>query len=120
MSIEENLTRAIYAHTKWKKLLKTAIETGECNIDVDTASKKDACGFGKWLYTDNDARNSPHYSTVEQLHAQFHISAGRILALALSGKKDEARREMDLDSNSSFVETSTRLVNELGKWKLGK
>ena len=120
MSIEENLTRAINAHSRWKKLLKTAIESGECSIDVETTSKKDACGFGKWLYTDEEAKMSPHYAIVEQLHAQFHHSAGEILALALSGRQDEARSQMDLDSHSSFVATSTRLVNEFGKWKRGK
>lgn len=90
MSIEENLTRAINAHSRWKKLLKTAIENGECSIDVETTSKKDACGYGKWLYTDEEAKKSPRYATVEQLHAQFHHSAGEILALALSGRTRHA------------------------------
>lgn len=113
---QQQISAAIGAHGQWKARLKTAIAQGSSDVTAATASRDDACAFGKWLLTDASAevKASPHYASSRALHAQFHKEAGAVLGLALAGQKAEADAKMAIDSN--FAHASAALTREMTAW----
>ncbi len=114
----ENISNAIAAHGAWKERLVGAIESGTSDFDPDVVKQPDKCEFGKWLYGDDisaDAKSSDFYQKSVDLHAQFHVEAGRVLSLALQGNKDEAEKLIGPDS--AFTEISSTLTDLLNEWK---
>ena len=57
----------------------------------------------------------PYYKKVRKMHAQFHIVAGKVMAEALLGSKQEAKYMMA--DGSEYAMLSTKLINELRFWK---
>jgi hypothetical protein len=112
----EQVRAAIGAHGAWKLKLKTAITTGIFPTDPAKAGCDDQCDFGRWLYSanlDEPTRSGKPYQVVKRLHAEFHICAGRVLALALSGKAAEATALFE----GEYDERSATLVRALTKWR---
>jgi methyl-accepting chemotaxis protein len=73
------------------------------------------CEFGKWLYgLDVIEKAHPRAIRIKALHADFHREAGRVLAMALAGKKKDA--EATLAPTSAFAKTSGALALELNGW----
>ena len=116
-AIAQQITSAIAAHAHWKARLRSAIATGKSDFDVETVRRDDRCDFGTWLHVSIAApdRAGPHYTTVRDLHAKFHVEASRILGLALAGRQSEA--EAAMESGGEFVRLSTKLTSELVRWR---
>lgn len=113
--LKESIQAAILAHGMWKSHLAMAIGSGQSKFAVADAKKDDGCQFGKWLLGDPALKRSPRFAEVRALHASFHQEAAKVLALALEGKKDEARAAMA--SGSGFETTSSSLTKLLLTWK---
>ena len=115
----ENISKAISAHGAWKERLINAIASGTSDFDPDVVKQPDKCEFGKWLYGDDistDAKGSDYYNKSVELHARFHIEAGKVLSLALQGNKAEAEKLIGPDSE--FTKLSTTLTDLLNEWKV--
>jgi len=114
----ENIDKAIAAHGAWKDRLTATIASGTSDFDPTVVKLPDKCEFGKWLYGDDipaAAKDNDYYSQSVDLHAKFHIEAGKILAFALEGNKSEAEGLMTDDSE--FIKLSSTLTNLLNEWK---
>jgi hypothetical protein len=108
---------AVGAHGMWKARLQSAISTGKSDFDAANVAKDDKCDFGKWLHggVSGAARSSASYNAVKAEHARFHAEAARVLSLALSGKRDEAKNAMA--AGSAFAKISADLTREMMDWK---
>jgi hypothetical protein len=117
MSFSEEISQAISAHGRWKQKLRTAIEEGECESTPEKVSKDNNCSFGKWLHEriNPEAKNSPYYTEIVYLHAEFHKEAGAILKFALAGDKEEA--EIRIKLGSKFSKTSSLLTSKMKEWQ---
>lgn len=91
---QRQIRDAIGAHGAWKARLVDAIAKGTCPLTVAQAQADDACAFGKWLKGGPQLKvdGGAHFEKVSKLHRDFHVCAGRILALALSGHGAEAAK----------------------------
>lgn len=112
----EQLDKAIAAHAGWKGKLRIAIDTGKSEFDPAKVAMDNQCEFGKWFYslTAEDTKDL-HYEEVKKHHADFHRAAAKVLDLALAGKKEEAEKEMGL--NSEFSSCSSKCTIALMNWK---
>ncbi len=117
MSTKEEISKAISAHGSWKMKLRNAIDTGESESTPERVKRDCNCAFGKWLYEriDPEAKSSPYYEQVRQLHAEFHQEAGSILELALKGQKEEATARIQL--TSQFAKCSGQLTRTMQAWQ---
>lgn len=114
----ENIDKAIAAHGAWKERLSNTIASGTSDFDPEVVKLPDQCEFGKWLYGNDisaEAKGGEYYPKCEDLHAKFHVEAGKILSSALQGNKAEAEALMSDDSE--FTTTSSTLIDLLGEWK---
>lgn len=60
-------------------------------------------------------KSSPYFAKIKDLHAQFHEEAGKVLDLALRGKKADAEKAMSMDSK--YRELSGALTREMMNWQ---
>lgn len=114
--VSEQVRAAIGAHGAWKLKLKAAIATGRFPTDPAKLSCDDQCEFGRWLYSanlDEHTRGGKPYQVVRRLHSEFHECAGRVLALAISGRSAEASALLVTE----YDERSSTLVRALTKWR---
>jgi methyl-accepting chemotaxis protein len=112
---KEQILKAVGAHGQWKRRLDEAIESGQSDVDVATASRDDACAFGKWLGSlDEPSRSAPRVQSVCQMHRCFHHEAGKVLELALKGQQAQARKCVSV--NGSFSVASAQLTKEMDNW----
>ncbi len=115
---KENIDKAIAAHAEWKDRLSNAIESGQSDFDPAVVKLPDKCAFGKWLYGDTisgEAKTSTYYNTAVDLHAKFHVEAGKVLELALQGEKGQAKELMGPESE--FAKLSSTLTDTLNEWE---
>ncbi len=113
---KEAIDAALSAHTRWKKRLQEAISTVQSEFKADTVKRDDACQFGQWLYSlRGEDMKSEDYNKVKSLHTDFHKTAGEILELALSGKKQEALKK--LGYGGQYGSATGKLVLALQAWK---
>jgi hypothetical protein len=113
MANVEDLDRAIGAHGIWKIQLKSAIESGELEVPVETILMDNQCEFGKWLYgkaISSKDKSSTHYKTIKLLHSAFHRTAAQVAKLAISGNKDEAKKMIAPDGEYSKI--SSELIQQ--------
>ncbi len=83
---------------------------------VETVEADNLCEFGNWLFgLPASEQSSPHWQKVQQLHAEFHREAARVLRLAVEGQKTEAYQAMDLESR--FMKTSAKLTEAMREWQ---
>jgi hypothetical protein len=116
MSIEDEISKGIGAHGKWKQRILTAVETGQSEWTPETVRQDNQCDFDKWLYSCSSLdKVSPHYEKVKELHAHFHTVAGGVLDMALTGDKKEAESAVNMDSEYRVV--SSKLTSEMMAWK---
>lgn len=114
--IVKKIDDALGAHGKWKLRLKTAVTLGHSSISADDAACDKCCDFGKWLYgpeIDPVTKSGVPYSVVRRLHAEFHETAGRVVALATTRQQTEATRLI----GGEFAQRSEKLARALTKWK---
>jgi hypothetical protein len=115
--MDEVIEKALLAHGEWKKSLARMVENGDKTLCPEIVAKDDQCEFGKWLYLGiaPDVQVQPIYNRVRELHAEFHKEASRVLALAFSGRRDEAMEAIEFTSN--FARLSGALAFALSQWK---
>lgn len=116
MRASQHISAALTAHHKWHERLQRAIETGRSDQTPGNVKLDNQCEFGKWLYqeTSAKARLSPHYQTVRELHAKYHLEAARVLELALEHHKVQA--EQAIGPGSLFSQLSRALSEALMTW----
>ncbi|MGB8517809.1 MAG: CZB domain-containing protein [Gallionella sp.] len=93
-----NFKTAIEAHIKWKLRLQGVIDgTGTEALDPNVVAQDNQCALGKWIYGQGGSNygNHPEFKELVAAHAHFHKCAGHTLDLALEGKADEARAQID-------------------------
>jgi hypothetical protein len=115
---KEAIQAAIAAHTAWKTRLRVAIGTGKFDVSASTVAQDNQCQFGKWLYgpeLSGGERQTEHYLTVKQLHAQFHQLAAMVVRLATSGQEAAATQAIDVDSD--YGKVSVDLMQALTRWR---
>jgi hypothetical protein len=111
----EKITAAIDAHTQWFVKLCIAIHSGTSQFKPEIVRTDDNCEFGKWLRSDFPDRNMPNIQEIKLLHAKFHQQAAEVLALAITGKRDEALKLLEIASG--IRKSSTELVGKLMQFK---
>jgi hypothetical protein len=117
MTLHEQIDQAIGAHGMWKARLRVAVESGKSEFDPAVVKTDNKCDFGKWLHVTiaPGHKSSSHYAAIKQLHAEFHLEAGRILQLAVSGQKEAAKK--DLEGAGKFSTISASLTKQMMEWK---
>lgn len=84
---------AIDAHIKWKERLHDYIlGHSDEELQVETVARADQCALGVWLDGEGKDHHAgqPAFENVRRLHAQFHLCAGKVLAVAQSNRREEA------------------------------
>jgi hypothetical protein len=109
----DQVQAAVLAHGEWKSRLRQAIATGHSDFRVEVVQQDNACAFGKWLYDEGHRSfpSSSDYEDVRRLHAEFHKEGSRVLALAVSGKAEDASKAMGM--GLPFSRISAQLVTAL-------
>lgn len=119
MGLKRQIDEAIAVHGMWKARLRRSINTGESNFDPVLVESDCCCDFGKWLYESiaPELKQTLIYAVIIQHHIDFHVEAARVLRLALSGDKEDAKRE--ISSHSKFSLISAVLTSAMIEWKKG-
>ncbi len=113
MGINEEVAKAVSAHTLWNARLQRAAKSGHSEFQPADVARDDLCGFGKWLHDPAlpaEMRTSEGYRSVVRLHAEFHGSAAEALAKAIAGDKTAA-------ADGSFGAAAKRLYAALFAWQ---
>ncbi len=116
--VDHNILRsAINAHAAWTSRLRAAIGSRHLDIPVATVKVDNQCQFGKWLYGEQlsgEEKQTGHYRTVKQLHAQFHEAASAVAHFAIAGQKEAAENAMS--PGSEYARISSALTGALNHW----
>lgn len=106
-----NFLDAINAHVMWKvRLQKYLNGTSEENLDPEHICKDNQCPLGKWIYGNSERYNkSPIFEEVRTKHAEFHITASKIVQLVNTDRKTEAEEILHGD----YTELSRRLQTHI-------
>jgi methyl-accepting chemotaxis protein len=118
MELGDQIKAAMGAHGLWKTRLRTAIESGASEFSVAVVRQDNQCAFGKWLYGDDigaQVKQSPEHARCVDLHRRFHVQTASVLSLALEGRKAEAMKAMEIDSE--FARISGALTLHLMEWQ---
>ena len=117
MDQKEKIDAAIEAHIQWYAHLRMAVTLASSGFKPEVVRTDNNCEFGKWLYGNFPTQGNllPLYQEIKELHARFHIEAGKILELALQKKREEALTLMDF--NSEFKKISTALIEKMNHVK---
>lgn len=112
-----DLNDAVLAHTKWKIRLKSFISgKGEEVLKADQVGKDNLCELGKWIHGEGRSlADHDEYQRLKQVHASFHQCAGKIVALAGSGKSGDAEKMLAPDGE--FTKLSMSVVNAINECK---
>jgi hypothetical protein len=115
--LADQVQKALVAHGAWKVRLAQAIESGASESSPEAVRKDNQCVLGKWLYGEISPalKRDEHYEAVRRLHAEFHVAAAAVLALALEGRKGDAQAAMQ--SGQAFGRASTQLTLALSAWQ---
>jgi len=115
MSIHDEISKAITAHSMWKNRLEKAIETRQSEWTSAKVQPDNLCDFGKWLHSlPASEKTSNHWKEVQKLHADFHQEAARVLQFALTGKVHEAKDSLD---NGLYATCSSKVTLAMIAWK---
>lgn len=117
MTLENEIDKAIEAHWKWKRRLRSAIESGTSDANPVDIAKDNVCEFGQWLYGSTiptTTRASVDYLSVRELHAAFHECAAKVLECVANGQKAQA----DALMTSEYAEVSVALIAAMMKWQV--
>jgi len=107
-----NLREVIDAHLQWKVKLQSTLDgTSDEQYEVNTVSQDNLCILGKWLYGPGKKLYSklPEYEALREIHADFHICAGGILADHNNGNANVASNKL----GGEFKDLSNQIQLEL-------
>lgn len=110
-----NFMAAIDVHMKWKGRLEGYIQgTSREDMHVDQISRDDQCQLGQWIH----GAGAAQYGTLDTFaemraqHAHFHICAGKVLATAKEGRKQDA---LHMLAHGDYLRASERVKMLLAK-----
>ncbi len=110
-----NFMTAIDAHVQWRARLESYIlgTSGEV-LEVDIIGRDDHCRLGKWIYGPGGEQfgGLDAFGEMKHQHAAFHQCAGKVLAAAQAGRKEEALR---LLHHGDYVRASEQVKRMLAK-----
>lgn len=110
-----NFMGAIDAHMKWKARLYTYIQgTSFEDLKVELVSRDDQCALGKWIQGPGGQRyrSIETFAEIKRYHADFHRCAGKVLATAQAGHKEEA---LEMLQHGDYLRNSERVKMLLAK-----
>lgn len=110
-----NFMAAIDVHTKWRGRLESYIQgSSQEDLQVNEISRDDRCQLGKWIH----GVGSAQYGTLDTFaemtaqHAHFHVCAGKVLAMARDGRKQDA---LHMLAHGDYLRASERIKMLLAK-----
>lgn len=118
MTNQQEIDRAISAHSHWTAQLREAIHQCKCSTPLDVLQSDNQCEFGRWLYSDSISpgeKATPRFKIVQKLHAEFHRTAARVAELAQSGRQADAEQMMQ--NGGEFNAISRKLIGAMEDWK---
>ncbi|MDD5330732.1 MAG: CZB domain-containing protein [Sulfuricella sp.] len=85
-----NMREAIDAHIRWKTRLQDMLEgNSDEQLEVGVVAADDKCTLGKWLHHEAAKfGNLEEFRELVSIHAEFHLTAGNILAECHRGEKE--------------------------------
>jgi len=86
---------AIEAHRKWKERLTAYVQgTSTEKLDYTAICRDDQCALGKWIYSTGATAmgNLPMFHQLKAKHAQFHVTASRVVELVQGQDKPAAQK----------------------------
>ncbi|MEI6438442.1 MAG: CZB domain-containing protein [Candidatus Omnitrophota bacterium] len=94
---------ALEAHVNWRIKLRAYALNADKTLDPAIVGADDKCALGEWLYHEG-ARFSqfPEYQALKEVHAKFHVCAGRVVAMIHAGQIDEAKNELNAGEYVGF------------------
>jgi hypothetical protein len=110
-----NFMSAIDVHMKWRNRLETYIQgNSKEDLQVEAISRDDDCVLGKWIYGAGSERfgTLPTFAEMKAQHAHFHTCAGKVLATATAGHKQEA---LHMLAHGDYLRASERVKMLLAK-----
>ncbi|MDX2471136.1 MAG: CZB domain-containing protein [SAR324 cluster bacterium] len=113
--IADQINLAVGIHGLWKSRITDAINTGKSEWEPAFVTPCGNCDFGKWLDGLDEENKTEEFQKVYAIHSDFHKEAGRILAMALDGKKSDA--EAAVDEGSEYQKLTSSLTLAMMGWK---
>lgn len=113
--LKELIDTAVVTHGHWKIDVREAIEKGVSIYTVETLRKDDACAVGQWLHSLPEKDPTEFHKKAKELHAVFHQHAADVLAMAFSGRAEEAKKTMN--RGGVYYEASANFVRSMLEWK---
>jgi hypothetical protein len=115
--ITDQINTAIGVHGMWKSRILSAAETGMSEWKPEFVDSSHNCDFGKWLDSFPTGAKSLPYKKVVELHADFHKEAARVLKLALSGHKEDAKVAIAI--GTPYNDLTVHLTKAMMEWREG-
>jgi len=110
-----NYDLIILMHRNWLFQLRAFLDDRKENLKA-TSEDHLKCDLGRWIYGDGQRfASNQTYKTLEDIHKNFHISAGTIIQLKTDGSKAEA--EQRYQKLMDDYHTVVSLLNKLGQEK---
>jgi hypothetical protein len=85
--------RIITAHVAWKQRLQKFLDgTSTETLDPAVIGVDNRCELGKWIYSGGTSfQHNANYTTVKELHANFHKVAASIVDYHMRGETQAAQ-----------------------------
>lgn len=89
-----NMKDAIDAHVAWKAKLEAQIGGNADKLEIGQVASDDRCVLGNWIHDHGKQHfgTLPEFADLMRDHAQFHLTAGKILMEVHDGKAEDAHR----------------------------
>jgi len=108
---------AISAHVDWKMKLSRYLNNPDGSLHHEKVCLDNACMLGKWIYGDGAEYRNTNPQTFDDLkksHAEFHKTAGQIILLINTKKKNEAEKMLAAGGHYMKISDNTiRLIQRL-------
>ncbi len=107
---------AIEAHRKWKERLTAYVEgTSTEKLDYTAICRDDQCALGKWIYSAGSAlmADLSIFHQLKAKHAQFHVTASRVVELVQKNDRDSAQKLLTGDEYSKTSIEVQMLISKL-------
>lgn len=91
------MKEALDAHVQWTHRLERQINgSSDEELEVGTVASDTRCTLGRWIH--DQAREhfsgNDEYEELKRIHAEFHLSCGRVLNDTHNGDTDSARNAL--------------------------
>lgn len=89
-----NMREAIDAHVNWKNRLEAQLTGDAEKLEIGQVAADDRCTLGTWIHGPGKQQYGklPEFAELMREHANFHLTAGKILMDVHEGKVEDARK----------------------------